>query len=396
MKDLIKDTLINTYKTTLGTEADEVIIGDSKSAIFKPEITFTKWNKENSLTIKPSSELALDLASAVTTLSGNKIEYKNSKIGWYVNPDPDNGDNLKFGLILYEKPATNVFQFQLEGWEEFDFFYQPPLANVNPDGSTWEDNILGRSERPADVSGSFAVYHKEKKNHIIGQINYKTGKAFHDYRVKYIDSNGVSIWCELEYDLVNGQRIVTIPSDFWVNAKYPVIANDTFGYTTIGGSNESNYAGYHIICKFAASAGTLSQINFYGKGVYGTMREKTLVYSDSSGYPNAKQTGAGSSWVNVSTTAQWWDSAATTVITAGDWWLSQIPDSESTYYYDSGATNQTYQIIDDFDSPSATMPGGGSGTAQIVSIYATYTPSGGAAEQELIQGAMTTMSKFWG
>ena len=73
MPDLIKDNLI--YKTTLGE--DEVLIGGKNPLIFEPEICFTKWQGENHLTIKP----LFDIPSAVTSLTGNKIEHKGDKTG---------------------------------------------------------------------------------------------------------------------------------------------------------------------------------------------------------------------------------------------------------------------------------------------------------------------------
>jgi hypothetical protein len=70
-------------------------------------------------------------------------------------------------IVLDEKPATNAFR--IEGAEDLDFFYQPEL--------TPEENAEG-AFRPENVVGSYAVYHKTKANHRVGDINYATEKAY--------------------------------------------------------------------------------------------------------------------------------------------------------------------------------------------------------------------------
>src|SRR3990167_5116992 len=168
-----------TYRTQLGEEADDVIIGDEKiPSVFKPEITFTRWNKENFLRIKPSLALTSQLSSAVVSFINNKIEYKNSKMGWYANPDPDNKDNFKFGLIFYEKPTTNTWSFQLEGWEDFDFHYTGIIEGERLwDGEQW---VIQNAENPTGyfiekMLGAWIIRHKTKRNYEIGKTNYQSG-----------------------------------------------------------------------------------------------------------------------------------------------------------------------------------------------------------------------------
>jgi hypothetical protein len=84
-------------------------------------------------------------------------------------------------IVLDEAPASNVFEFQIEGAEDLDFFYQPPLS---------DEEIAEGAVRPENVIGSYAVYHKAKANHRVGNTSYSTGRAFHIYRPKAIDANG--------------------------------------------------------------------------------------------------------------------------------------------------------------------------------------------------------------
>ena len=412
MKDLIKDTLINTHKTTLGTEADEVIIGDEKSpATFKPQITFTKWNKENSLTIKLSPELLADLSNATTTLSGNKIEHKNGKIGWYANPDHDNADNLKFGIILYEKPLTNTWRFQLGGWEDMDFLYQGFVKNPQYFTQNGEDFVRGLDpyenricERPINVEGSYAVYHKTKKNYILGQTNYMSGKFGHIYQIKFIDADSNWIWGEL--DINNDNYRVTCSQSFLDTAKYPIKANDTMGYTTLGasatGTNVNEAQGVYT---GVVSAGTLTKIYWGGHSISGSaINLKMGIYDDNSVQPNNLIVQANT-FGTTNTTKAWYPAAAPNgqdisgSITAQAYWVAFLYDSANgNFAYDTGGVSgQNVYTTSGWTYPTLNTPFGthtDSGAKR--SAYATYTPSGGAAEQELIQGAMTTMSKFWG
>lgn len=375
---LTKDTDTQIYRTTIGVEGDEVIIGDVKTPdIFVPEVTFTRWNKENSLSIKFPDGL---ITSTSPALSADKIEYKDSKTGFYTNPDPNNADNLKFGLVLYEKPLTNIFTLQLIGWEEFDFFFQPPLANENPDGSTWEDNGLGgTSTRPADVNGSYAVYHKTKKDHIIGQINYTTGKFCHIYRPKFIDANGDWTWADLHID--KGDYTITIPQKFLDTAAYPIKANDTFGYTTIGGSIDAN-ANILILCKASstpASNGTLDSLTMYGSINSGSPAFNPALYSDVAGTPTSRlaymDTGgtafaAGAAW--VTTNLSYGSLVASTQYHLG--MKSGTDGVNYNVWYDTGTNETAYDTNHNTWQVTYTVQGT---VNQRRSIYATYTASGG-------------------
>ena len=76
---------------------------------------------------------------------------------------------FKVDILLDEKPDTNVFCYAIQGAENYDFFYQPPLT---------EQEIAEGASRPPEIDGSYAVYHKTLKNYQIGKENYATGRVF--------------------------------------------------------------------------------------------------------------------------------------------------------------------------------------------------------------------------
>ena len=56
-------------------------------------------------------------------------------------------------------------------------------------------------DRPENVIGSYAIYHKTKVNYCTncGTLNYATGKFGHFYRPKIIDKDGNWVWGILVY-----------------------------------------------------------------------------------------------------------------------------------------------------------------------------------------------------
>lgn len=401
---LTKDLNKQLYKTTLGTDNDEVIIGDPKSATFKPEITFTKWRNiqtgipENSITIKPSGQLALDLADATPTLTSGKLEIRKGKVGWYANPDPDNENNFKFGLILYEKPSTNTWSFQIEGWEEYNFDYQPPLTEEWKIGD-FRGRIVSITEtdcfdkdgnsivhRPENVVGGYAIYHKTKKNHILGQQNYKTGQFGIWYRPRFLDSLGNWIYGTL--DIKNGVVVETCPQEFLEQAdrlnSYPVKSNATFGYLTHGSSyisEDPSWTGEAGLDELSpAGTNTLNYITWYTGGSGSADADaKFGLYSDTSGdavtllCSDTTAFDMGGADAEYTNTVDYnYSLAASTQYHAAILFLVQ----GGHYWYNSGGSKNLTGTASDLPSP---WDGGGYASNIHISVYCTYTPSGGGA-----------------
>lgn len=374
------------YKTILGEDNDEVILGDEKNATtFKPHIKFTRWNKENSLTIKVPDDL---IPNATTSLVGKELIHKNHKIGFYFNRADD--INFKFGLILYEKPSTNTWSFQLEGWQEFDFFYQPPLKNVNPDGSTWEIDKNGRSDRPVEVNGSYAIYHKNKANYEVGKINYRCGKFGHIFRPRILDTdNKFLCWADLH--IKDGIYTITIDQKILDTAKYPIKFNDWFGTQDIGQTANTSWGGeeYEKANSTPEFNGTLTSITHYCSKVSDPAPTLFVaIYSDDGTAVNllaGETTGQtlpdSYNWLEVS--LNYADIVAET-----QYWLAHyVPYAgASTMYqkYDSDSSNE-HRYKGSGSTPWSNPAADTYGASRIMSIYATYTPSGAARRVIIIQ-----------
>jgi len=334
----------------------------------KPEFRFKKWNSEVDLGLTYEAIKSKGSRKLLT----NKFEYKDKKQEIQAYPLEE---GFEIEVILLEKPDTNVVTFKLDNWEDLDFFYQPELT---------QEEIDEGASRPENVVGSYAVYHKEKANHIIGQINYETGKVGHIYRPKIIDSDGKEIWGDLHIE--KGILSVTIPQEFLDKAVYPVrhAAGLTFGYTSICSSQTYYFGTYFLAIRGTtpATTGTMSKIQAAVWDGGGNSNIKLAVYTDKAGpLPDAYVANSGSGAILVTRTtkpttdAQWTSSTSVsgTLSASTAYWLA-ISAADNTVYiaYDSTGGEYIRSSGTYANFPTATFPAGDSFDDNI-SIYATYT-----------------------
>jgi len=382
----INDT---TYEVTLPA-GDRVEIGDKDSADFRPCARLNRWGTECSLVLGiPTSERTLPAV-------------QNGKILWQGR---DYGaeflaatDGFKFNIILSQKPGTNLFPLDF-GSDNLKFCYQPPLTEEFKEGWSEEfkrdifvtetqvtdkdGNIL--VERPENVVGSYAVYHASRGNMHPSQAEaekYKTGKAFHWYRPLIYDSAGHQTWGILNVDPGAGIRTVAIPQGFLDKAVYPVTIDDTFGYTTQGGS--STYGtNKRIGCRFTSSgSGTGASISWANNYSFSTGHVKCCLYESdldkvTNGETEEKTSGGADVWITH-------NFISSPTIAAADYWLYWWSD---TFYPEEKYDSVTGWPYTDVNIAYGAWPDPISHnelTGRKYSIYCTYTPGGGATEKQLL------------
>ena len=392
MADLVKDlteTVFDNYTTTLGESQDKVVVGNEKVVFaelsvddkvveyVEPTIRFTKWSEEESLTLSYPTPTGM---TDKTLIDGEGLKLYGGAEDFYFNQYDDN--TFKFGLILNEIPKnTQTWSFKLVGWENFDFFFQPPLKNVNEDGSTWEGGIQKKPlyYRPVEVNGSYAVYHKTKVNN-----QYKTGKFSHIFRPRLVDADNVFLgWVDLSINNgVYSLSISNIPQSIINSAKLPLRFNDTLGSTSAGASQSQD--GASKFCQFTSgSAGTLTTgyLSVVSNGGF-SANWKMALFTNSSNTPNTLVANSSGGF-NWETDKGWGSFAVTGTISASTiYWIGFIADADgyfARWYYDTGSnlygtTTGTYA-----DFPPATAGSYTGGSAKIISAYYDYTPSAGGA-----------------
>lgn len=294
----------------------------------------------------------------------------------------DTKDYYQFNVTLTKPPETNILTFPLET-NGLIFYYQPPLNEewsvdgthidfVNATHALFKGTVV--AFRPENVVGSYAVYREDGKT---GGI-YNTGKLYHIYTPLIIDAEGKKVWGELK--LTKTSLTVSIDAKFLDSAIYPVVVDPTFGYTSIGGSYVglgNSYGKYG--CKFTSPSDIdeITSITVYTMAGSAGTSLKALIYSDNAGAPNALL--ATFSTETVPSGSPGWVTAAGSFSAspATVYWLAILQENVARWYYDSGASNQTAWNWDDWDTPSDPY-GSSTYRAEKISIYATYTTSGGA------------------
>ena len=376
----IVDSQINPYITT--EDGYEMALtqtlpesGETKIELSKvePKVILGKWNNEVRLGIKYQG---IDSTTkGKRPLLTNRIEWKDDKGKEKLHAYPlEAGEGMEDGgleleIVLNEKPDTNVFDFTIDGAENLDFFYQPVLT---------QEEITEGASRPDNVIGSYAVYHKTKANHRVGSTNYATGKAYHIYRPRAIDANGVEVWAELLYE--NGILSITVPQKFLNDAVYPVIVDPTFGFTSIGTTQAiiADNTGWRIrgTTYTSPEAGTVSTLQAYLTDVSasgGDLGFAYALYQKSDDSLLAQSTE--STFDNVT---GWHELNVSSSITAQDYVLvmqgGDLTSGNYTISHDAVSVVRYFKSNSTIDLPFPNPFDGTIGAANFkYSIYATYT-----------------------
>lgn len=351
-----------------------VEIGDSKQPQFFPQAKIMRWDNEVNFSIRRDNG-----ARAYSMRRDHLVaEADNENVVIYeLEPDEQNEDGgLEIEIELPHRPRTNVFEFTLQT-KGLDFFYQPELT---------EEEKKEGAYQPDNVIGSYAVYHKTKKNNRVGGKEYKAGKAFHIYRPKAIDANGHEVWCELHIDEKARVLTVTVPNEWLFRASYPVLVDPTIGFTNVGGIGVGPNSGVVYASNFNnttdAEGGVVTAITFnaYLRSGSNNRSTRAAIY-ESGNTPNRLSPQSGDLLV-TSSSRQWW-----TIEFEGPFL------SPSTVYQPAVALNNTsmwhkiWMSCDnvasvfgksELTSFSTSLPTQANFTDETrrFSIYATYEPTG--------------------
>ena len=363
----------------------EFEVGDIKQSDFIPQFKTKHWDNEANFSVRLKED---DYNGQVKEKKG-KIEWsKGIKTARFYEVDVDDG-GFEFEVEFSEKPDSNVLEYTIQS-KEFDFFYQPKL--------TPEEIAEGR-ERPENVIGSYAVYHKTQKHNEINGKEYRTGKAFHIYRPFAVDAENTKVWCELNID---GETLtITMPQEFLDAAVYPVIIDPTFGYTSQGASSLADE-----VVNFAMRgdvAGTITDVNAYLKGGSPSTDDgaNLKVFPNSAGSPNFGSPSYSSSFFfTPSTTYSLFTySSLSVAITNPAWVGGTAQDGTGSGFpavaYDTGGVSNygAYRL-----GGATTL------TSDRFSTYATYTASGSAiktflgladASTKTVNGLARASVKTW-
>jgi hypothetical protein len=353
----------------------EVIVGGDDPNTFIPHIKLSRWNGEGKLSVYLANETHSDPIIEGDTAKwikpdkevhffekGHKrIKRKNAR-GPYSH---QLHGSAEFDVILNSKPASNVLTFNID-CENLDFFYQPSLTDVEKESM--------EIDRPPEVVGSYAVYHKLLKNN-----QYQTGKLCHIYRPEITDNKGSMIYGDLNVDVDNNILTVTVPQSFIDTAIYPIHIDPNFGFETAGGTtwvfSSNNYRG----SLFTGGDGTGNSISMYMVSFAGTPSSHIFAIYKHSDLSKVAQTT--SSIIPPANLYETISLSSSPTLTAIDYVLvCQWQASKYSYgtKFDAGDANQGHQDNTTVYSTTAISTLGTiTHTTNKASVYCTYTASGG-------------------
>lgn len=313
------------------------------------------------------------------------------------------GDFLRLLIRFSQAPTSNTYTFQLAGnWRDFIFAYQTPFES--PEAFEWNGEPWLRQtyadgvvcERPRNVDGSYAVYHRTKRNN-----QYQTGKATHILVPKATDARGRQQWATLFIDSNTGTGTITLDSDYLRSATYPVVVNDTFGYYTAsqGASTQNHNANWLLAVKDApANSGSATEIRAWirtdtskawSAGLYNSDASSLIEDTDEYSSP-----GGAAAAVAVFTL-----DVAQSVTAATDYMAAIWSESNaSILYYDNLGTDvPSYYNTGTGSYVAGTMPASWTPTGPFADhsfcIWVEYTASGGSGTPQVISTTWEEMMR---
>jgi len=378
----------NKYEINYGGEIVQVGKG---TTVFSPDVTLYRWDKECYLTIgKPViNNTVISQKTPNATLATNAIGWDSNGLGFKFYPKTQTEQN-EYGSFEYEitladsKAGTGELLREITfpiNSSSLEFYYQPELTQKEIDDGAY---------RPDNVVGSYAVYHSSKKNYVIGQVNYGTGKAFHIYRPMLIDSKGGTVYA----DLIITENSLTIDfskiSEWLEKANYPVTIDPEFGYTGAGGSSDTYYSNYcvGIWAETPADAATgtdwkmYQSVKMHEKGATGNC--KGYIGGWDEGY-YLVDNGVGGVSTQITSTKGWAHSDYSTApsVENTSWYAIAVVVGNASsgcfdLYYDTTGDGWYENISGGYANPGVLYDPNDRDRSH--SVYASYTSGGGEPE----------------
>ena len=363
-----------------GKEDVHITVGDEKQQEFSPRMKIKRWDNEVNFSVGIISTFRGSYDKV-----GDKVEWNDGHgIGarFYEKPD----DQFEFEIILDEKPDSGFVLLSIEH-KGLRFLYQPELT---------QQEIDDGAERPDNVVGSYAVYHKTMAGNYVGGKNYRAGKFCHIYRPYVTDANGKREWCDM--DIIGAVMKITIPDGL----VYPVVVDPTFGCDPESPGNtfraHSSDTMIGVLYTSPADIDTAQSISVYIKrgSPSGNSLKGCIVLHSSL---NIISNGVGGATTITGTAAPSWITSVfgtdPTLTPSTEYLLMHIDNPPMFYYtytyYDTGDANQGHVDASNNYTTPANL-GSAAHSTDRYSIYCTYTaggaPSGGSPAGKALNGSL--------
>lgn len=356
---------IGKHKTFEDDEFESEIGDVKRDGEFLPQLKIKRWENEANFSVRVK-----DAGHVEPSIDDDKIIYVTPEYTarfYYLQ------EGFEFDITFPSKPSSNKVDFSIRR-KQLAFYKQPALT---------QEQIDEGIERPEDIVGSYAVYHRTEKNHKVGEKDYRAGKAFHIKRPWAEDATGKRVWCDLDISLTKHTMTITLPQDFYDTAVWPVLVDPTFGYTTAGASNGGSisdraYGHGNAGEQYSATSGdSVTTLHMYTRTIGATA--DVGVYDKSGGGNTGASLLSGNATITASSATPIWETASTTItLTGGNThFLAYRSNNSIRRYFDTGVAGDSTEdtAADTTGQLDATWTENATDD-ELVSLYATYTEGG--------------------
>jgi hypothetical protein len=380
----------------------EIEIGDSKQGDkFYPQVKVKRWDNEVNFSIRLVE--TDNTEPAIEDELGGKIKYKKVNYEAHFKDVAANERHeegaFDFDVFYIKDPRKRkgidyTVEFSYEG-KGIRFDQQLAMTEYPiPAGWTADKNTVYDEKgkkflfRPDDVIGSFAIRQITPGMNREDGKNYNDGKIGHLFYPYLVDPAGNKTRVKAFWiDEVNKRIYVTIQKEYLDAFDWKaggLLLDPTFGYTTSGSSatylNDKKKGNAFAL----AEAGTVSKLTAsVANDAAGTTKFKAAIFGDSDlSYALQGKTGE----VNITSTSKSWKDLtmlAEPDLEIDDWflvlWGKAGTSSEWPYVaFDSGTTCY-WEALSYVDGTADWTFNWSNSFAAKLSVYATYTASGGGA-----------------
>jgi len=368
-----------TYRADL-TGGDSIFVGGKGLVEFRPRLELERWGGECGLGLELPELAGVAPRRFVDQDANEKLLLVGDKLELHVYAlKPKALSELggaEFAIVLKERPKSNTLALPIS-LAGLRAFYQAPISA--------EDAAAGITQEPSAVGG-YALYHATR-----GRVHrswadaekYRCGKAMFVFPPVAYDAGGQSAPGQLSLD---GDRLLVSFDAVWLAAaKYPVLIDPTFGYTTLGTAANSARMDNNTICENGTSgaAGTATSMTLGLRGHTGSVNVAGSLYAYVSATEGGSKLGTTNTVSDTNEADHWQEctfASGPAIGASTNYWLAAMAAGFAGQIKGDGgdASELSYKGSQAWPTWPDPLGTGSTGT-YFWSLYCTYTESGGGA-----------------
>lgn len=368
-----------------GDSRNAVITWDDKQTDYYPQVKILNLDNFNNFSIRLDEEKTWGSKHTFTRdgieagrSSKSFLENKNCKNECYTT-----SDLFEWLIYLKKKPTTNKVYFSVNT-KNAEFLPQGPLT---------EQEVAEGCVRPDEIVGSLAVY-SPFRNHILGDLNHMAGKIGHIPAPYVILKDASKVKCDMYFE--DSWLVIEIPLTVYNDWdwKEALILDPTFGYSSVGGSEQNISIGYVFGSKdyTMSEAGEMTSISWY----IGGSASYNINYGIYTGTDMLRETGQ---FIPSTADFSWQSKALSSNLSLASSDVIRFAAIGTNYAFikaklDTGTTgDKTYYSAYSYITPLPDPITWTDGVNRLFSCYGTYTAAASSSIKKYLSVAQASIKK---